>query len=76
MEERKYIDCTEQPDASGCTLKISGSEEHVVKAAVEHAVSAHGAKAGTQLNDLIRRSLKSESFLLQKPKVNDMNAIL
>ena len=76
MEERKYIDCSEQPDSSGCSLKISGKEEHVLKAAMEHAVSTHGATAGSKLKEMIQKSLKSESHIPKKPLVNDMNAIM
>jgi len=30
------------PSEKGCTLKISGTEQEVLDAAVQHAVSAHG----------------------------------
>jgi len=41
MAERKSIDCRDYPSAKNCSLKISGTEEEVLDAAVHHAVSAH-----------------------------------
>jgi predicted small metal-binding protein len=38
---RKVADCRNTPSVFGCTLTISGEEEEVVRAAVEHAVSVH-----------------------------------
>ncbi len=40
--KRKSIDCRDYPSEKNCSLKISGTEEEVVDAAVQHAVSAHG----------------------------------
>jgi len=42
MAERKSIDCRDYPSDKSCTLKISGTEQEVLDAAVQHAVSAHG----------------------------------
>ncbi len=39
---RKYMDCREMPSDNNCDLAMSGSEEHLLDAAVGHAVSAHG----------------------------------
>ena len=44
MAQRKSIDCRDYPSEKGCTLKISGTEQEVLEAAVQHAVSAHGHK--------------------------------
>ena len=52
---RKSIDCRNQPSEKNCTLKISGTEEEVLDAAVQHAVSAHGHQDSPEL----RRQLKS-----------------
>lgn len=57
---RKYMDCREVPNAANCTLTISGEEEEVVKAAVEHAVSVHGEKDSPEFREEIRKSLKDE----------------
>lgn len=39
---RKYIDCREFPSAMNCTVALSAdSEEELIEAAVQHAVSVH-----------------------------------
>jgi hypothetical protein len=40
--KRKSIDCRNYPSEKNCSLKISGTEDEVLDAAVQHAVSAHG----------------------------------
>jgi predicted small metal-binding protein len=58
---RKTADCREFPSEVGCTLTISGEEEEVVRAAVEHAISCHGETDSFELREQIRESLKDES---------------
>lgn len=60
MAERKMIDCREQPSDSNCSLTISGREDEVLKAAVEHAVSSHEHSDTAELREQIRKSLKNE----------------
>ncbi len=55
---RKSIDCRKQPSENNCSLTISGSEEEVIKAAREHAISSHGHKAGPELDEGLRRGLE------------------
>lgn len=43
-EKRKVIDCRFFPSDNKCSLALSGTEEEVLKAATEHAVSSHGKK--------------------------------
>ncbi|MBV9103252.1 MAG: DUF1059 domain-containing protein [Candidatus Eremiobacteraeota bacterium] len=57
---RKYIDCSEVPSDSRCTLKISGTEEEVMKAAREHAISSHGHTDGPELSSTLRAGLRDE----------------
>lgn len=57
---RKFVDCREYPSESKCTLRISGDEEEVVRAAAMHATDVHGEKDGPELRDWIRRSLHEE----------------
>jgi predicted small metal-binding protein len=57
---RKYIDCREMPSENGCDLAMSGSDEHLLDAAVIHAVTAHGHQDTPELRDQIRQSLKDE----------------
>ena len=40
---RKYIDCREFPSETNCTIAISAdSDEELMEAAVQHAVTVHG----------------------------------
>ena len=57
---RKAIDCREYPSEKGCTLKISGTEEEVLEAAVQHAVSAHGHQNTPEFREELRGILKDE----------------
>jgi predicted small metal-binding protein len=58
---RKSIDCRNYPSEKNCSLKISGTEEEVLDAAVEHAVSAHGHQNAPELRQQIKSMLKDES---------------
>ena len=60
---RKYIDCREHPDDTGCTLYLSGEEEHVLRAAAEHAASVHGMEDTAELREMFRSMLKDEVAL-------------
>jgi hypothetical protein len=57
---RKYIDCREMPSESNCDLAMSGSEEHLLNAAVNHAVTAHGHGDTPELRAEIAGALKEE----------------
>ena len=57
---RKYIDCSEYPSDSNCTLKISGTEDEVLAAATAHAASVHGHENTAELREELRGMLKDE----------------
>jgi len=57
---RKTVDCRDFPSETRCTLRISGDEEEVVRAATMHAVDVHGHKDTPEFRNQIRRSLKNE----------------
>ena len=57
---RKWIDCRDFPDQTGCTLYLSGEEAHVIEAAAEHAVSVHGAEDTPELRAWLGSHLKEE----------------
>jgi hypothetical protein len=57
---RKSIDCRDFPDETGCTLYLSGEEDHVIRAATEHAVSFHGHEDTPELREWFRNNLKDE----------------
>ncbi len=58
---RKVIDCRLFPSEKNCTLAISGTEDEVLEAAVQHAVSTHGHKNSPELREQIRSLLKDET---------------
>jgi predicted small metal-binding protein len=60
LEQRKYVDCREYPSEKNCSLKISGTEDEVLDAAVQHAVSAHGHENNAELRGQLRQVLKDE----------------
>lgn len=62
---RYVVDCRETPSPNrftgrDCTLVLTGEEDEVVQAAVEHGVAAHGYEDSTELRELIRGALKAE----------------
>jgi predicted small metal-binding protein len=61
MADRKSIDCRDHPSEKNCSLKISGREDEVLDAAVQHAVAAHGHKNSPELRDQIKSMLKDEN---------------
>jgi predicted small metal-binding protein len=58
---RKSIDCRDYPSDKNCSLKMSGAEQEVLDAAVEHAVSAHGHSNSPELRGQIQSMLKDAS---------------
>jgi predicted small metal-binding protein len=54
---RKMIDCSTVPSDINCTLKISGTEDEVLDAAVAHAVDKHGHQATPELRESLRSGL-------------------
>jgi predicted small metal-binding protein len=61
MAARKSVDCRNYPNEKSCSLRISGTEDEVLDAAVQHAVSAHGHRESAGLRQEIRSMLKDES---------------
>jgi len=61
MAQRKSIDCRDYPSENNCSLRISGTEDEVLEAAVEHAVSAHGHTHSADLREQLRQMLKDSS---------------
>ena len=61
MAARKSIDCRNYPSENNCSLKISGTEDEVLDAAVQHAVSAHGHKESAELRQELKSMLKDEN---------------
>ena len=59
--QRKSIDCRDYPSEKNCSLIISGTEEEVLDAAVQHAVTAHGHEQTPELREQIKSMLKDGS---------------
>ena len=57
---RKVADCRKFPSENNCSLTISGTEEEVLKAATEHAISSHGHKDSPELRAQILTLLVDE----------------
>jgi predicted small metal-binding protein len=53
MAQRKSIDCR--------SLRISGTEQEVLDAAVQHAVSAHGHERSQELREQLKAMLKGSN---------------
>jgi predicted small metal-binding protein len=57
-ENRKVIDCRLHPSERGCTLSIEGTEEEVLEASAQHAVTAHGHTNSPELREQIKSIMK------------------
>ena len=56
--KRKVADCRLYPSENGCTLTIEGTEEEVLEAATQHAVTAHGHTNSPELREQLRALIK------------------
>jgi predicted small metal-binding protein len=57
---RKIMDCRRVPSEKGCTLTIAGEEDEVLRAAVMHAVDAHGHRDTPEFREQLRGALEPE----------------
>jgi len=57
-DKRKAVDCRLHPSEKNCSLRIEGTEEEVLEAATQHAVTAHGHTNSPELREQIRGILK------------------
>ena len=57
---RTFVDCREFPSENNCSLKISGTKEEVLTAAVQHAVSSHGHQDSPTLREMLASGLREE----------------
>lgn len=58
--QRKVVDCRLYPSEKNCTLTISGTEDEVIQAATEHAISTHGHEDKPELREQIRSIMIDE----------------
>ena len=61
MAQRKSIDCRDHPSEKNCSLRISGTDEEVLDAAVQHAASVHGHEKSPELREQLKSMLKESS---------------
>lgn len=58
---RKYIDCRQYPSDIGCTVAISAdTDEELLEAAVQHAVTVHGHEDTPELRQQLTSLFKEE----------------
>jgi predicted small metal-binding protein len=58
---RKYIDCRQYPSDIGCTVAISAdTDEELLEAAVQHAVSVHGHEDTPELRQQLITLFREE----------------
>ena len=57
-ENRKVVDCRLHPSEKGCTLSIEGTQEEVLEAATQHAITAHGHTNSPELREQIKTIMK------------------
>lgn len=57
---RKVLDCREYPSESNCSLTISGEEEEVLRASVQHAADVHSHEDTPEFRAQLRDLLKDE----------------
>ncbi|HLG25070.1 MAG TPA: DUF1059 domain-containing protein [Candidatus Nanoarchaeia archaeon] len=57
--KRFMVDCRSHPSVNNCSLKIEGTKEEVLKAAVRHAVEDHQHKDTPQLRKMLEIELKA-----------------
>jgi predicted small metal-binding protein len=61
---RKAIDCRKMPNST-CSLRIAGTEDEVMAAGLQHAMSAHGEKDTPELRAMIRKGMEDETRISQ-----------
>jgi hypothetical protein len=59
-QRRRAIDCRDYPSETKCSLKISGTEDEVLDAAAQHAISVHGHADTPELRSELRQCLKDD----------------
>jgi predicted small metal-binding protein len=67
--QRKYIDCRTVRSDVNCTLALSAdSENELMEAAVQHAVTVHGHTDSPELRDMIRGAMKDGTPPVEAPQ--------
>jgi predicted small metal-binding protein len=65
---RKYVDCREVPSEMNCSVAISAdSDEELLEATVQHAVSVHHHEDTPELRQQIQQAFKEGTPLIEAP---------
>lgn len=65
---RKYIDCREFPSDNNCSVAIAAdSEQELLEAAVQHAVSVHKHEDSKELRQQLTRLFKDGTPPVERP---------
>jgi predicted small metal-binding protein len=65
---RMMADCRRWPSDINCSLAIIGEGDEVVRAAAEHAASAHGHEERPELGEQIREFLEPAETYSNAPR--------
>jgi hypothetical protein len=68
---RVMADCRRWPSESNCSLTIIGEESEVVRAAAEHAASAHGHEDTPELRQQLRGFLEPAEDYSTAPREHE-----
>jgi predicted small metal-binding protein len=70
---RKFIDCREFPSEMNCTIALSAdSEQELLEAAVQHAVTVHKHEDTPELRNQISQLMKEGTPPIERPASNAM----
>ena len=70
---RKFIDCREFPSEMNCTIALSAdSEQELLEAAVQHAVTVHKHEDTPELRNQINQLMKEGTPPIERPASNAM----
>jgi predicted small metal-binding protein len=65
---RKYIDCREFPSDTNCTVALSAdSEDELLEAAVQHAVSVHRHEDSPELRSELKKLFHDGTPPVERP---------
>jgi hypothetical protein len=68
---RMMADCRRWPSDIDCSLTIIGEQDEVVRAAAEHAASAHGHVDTPELREQLRQFLEPAEAYSNKPRAQE-----
>ena len=61
-QKRMAADCRKMPSEKHCDVYMSGTKDHVLDAAVDHAVGSHGHQNTPELRTQIEAMLEEEKI--------------